>query len=102
MTSINLEQFAQGRITLLAAKPKGAEARSVLKIDELDLTSDVVDVIIPSYIITITPSFFLGLFSKSLDVLGEDKFFEKYHFKDERISIQKQIKSGVDDWKNAR
>lgn len=102
MTTINLEQFAKGRITLLAAKPKGAEARSALKIDELDKTEDHVDVCIPDYIITITPSFFLGLFSKSLDKLGEEAFFQKYHFVNAKMSIQKQIKSCVDDWKNAQ
>lgn len=100
--TIDLEQFAQGRITLLAAKPKGADARMALNIDDLDKSDDVVDVLIPDYIITLTPSFFLGLFSKSLDYLGEEKFFQKYHFKNAKFSIQQQIKSGVDDWKNAQ
>ena len=71
-------------------------------LDELDKNAESIDVIIPDYIVTFTPSFFLGLFSKSLDTLGEDGFFRKYHFKSTREIIQKQILSGVEDWKCAR
>ena len=102
MKTINLEQFAQNRTTLLASKTKGADARNELELDSLDKGSDQIMVIIPEYIITITPSFFLGLFSKSLETLGEDNFFKKYHFNDKRDTIQRQIKSSVDDWKSAQ
>ncbi|MBO5443487.1 MAG: hypothetical protein J6A33_06840 [Alphaproteobacteria bacterium] len=102
MTIINLEILTQGRTTVLGSKVKGADAREKFGLDELDKNADSIDVLIPDYIVTFTPSFFLGLFSKSLDALGEEKFFLKYHFKNAREIIQKQILSGVDDWKCAR
>ncbi len=102
MTTINLENYAKGRTSVLGTKVKGADAREKFNLDILDQQEGYIEVIIPSYIVTITPSFFLGLFSKSLDTLGEDAFFEKYHFKDTRMIIQKQIIAGVEDWKSAR
>lgn len=102
MTVINLEILTQERTTVLGSKVKGADAREKFNLDELDKNAESIDVIIPDYIVTFTPSFFLGLFSKSLDTLGEDVFFRKYHFKSTREIIQKQILSGVEDWKCAR
>lgn len=102
MKTINLEEYTQGRISVLGTKVKGADIREQLKLDEIDSMDENVEIIVPDYIVTFTPSFFLGLFSKSLNTLGEDAFFQKYDFSKNRMIIQKQIIEGLDDWKSAR
>jgi len=99
MKKINLSKFIEKNQSSFLHEENGSKIRMELNLDEIDISKDSVEVIIPKSIITMTPKFFLGLFGKSLNILGEEKFFEKYRFMDTRDIIQKQIKSSIDDWK---
>ncbi|MCD1265534.1 hypothetical protein B5M44_11620 [Shinella sumterensis] len=80
---IDLSKFTGDRkVRNLSGKERGMAAREDLKLDQLDLTDGQVEVIIPEYLDTISPSFFQGLFSQSIAKLqGREGFLRKYQFR---------------------
>jgi hypothetical protein len=80
--TIDLSRLAGGgRVRNLSGKERGIAAREELSLDELDRQPLDVEVVVPDFIDTISPSFFQGLFSKSIRQLaGREHFLEKYHF----------------------
>lgn len=79
---LNLEILTDhGKVKNLSGKERGVAARDELHIDELDTSPDLVEVVVPEYVDTISPSFFQGLFSKSIHSLkGREGFLAKYRF----------------------
>lgn len=70
-----------GRVKNLSGKERGIAARKELNIDKLDSSTSEVVVVVPDYLDTISPSYFQGLFSESIQKLsGRDGFLSKYHF----------------------
>lgn len=96
MTTINLSSLTQdGRVRNLSGKERGIAAREELRIDHLDKTPDVVEIVVPDFLDTISPSYFQGLFSESIMHLkGKDGFLKKYHFQG-RDQILKWIEIGI-------
>lgn len=83
--SSNMVNFAEltdnGKVRNLSGKERGIAARRQLHIDDLDNTDGVVEVVVPDYVDTISPSYFQGLFSESIARLnGRDGFLRKYQF----------------------
>ncbi|WP_102225442.1 hypothetical protein [Acidimangrovimonas sediminis] len=65
----------------LSGKERGIAARQHFCLDSIDGQPGTVEVRIPEYVDTISPSFFQGLFSQSIAALhGKDAFLKKYHF----------------------
>lgn len=83
ITMIDLGVLAEhGKVRNLAGKERGVAARETLRLDQLDAADAIVDVIVPEYLDTISPSYFQGLFSESIEKLhGRSGFLEKYRFK---------------------
>lgn len=79
---LNLEILTDhGKIRNLSGKERGIAARSELALDALDIAPGTVQIIVPEYVDTITPSFFQGLFSASIAKLnGKEGFLQKYTF----------------------
>ena len=92
MLDINLSSFAGGM--LIAGRQKGASARAKFDLDALDASSDRVRVTIPTEVISLNSSFFLGMFGKSIQDLGGEKFLEKYSFECAPI-LYEDINSGI-------
>jgi hypothetical protein len=68
--------------TVYTGRDRGEGLRSVFKIDGLDGEPVEVEVLIPPTVISISSSFFLGLFGPSVVRLGDrDAFYKKYSFK---------------------
>lgn len=90
---LNLDVLTDnGRVKNLAGKERGQAARQQLKIDELDTSPDVIEIIVPAYVDTISPSFFQGLFSGSIQRLaGKAGFLQKYRF-----SASEQARQWID------
>ena len=62
-------------------RERGEKARNKLKLDEIDFSDKVVDVVIPDDTYSVNSSFFLGLFGKSIRNAGNrDNFLGKYKF----------------------
>lgn len=83
--TIDLGRYTDESIVLLAGQPRGKQVREREKVDALDvslLKGKIARVIVrvPDYISEVLPSFFIGLFTGSIDTLGEERFKEMFSF----------------------
>jgi hypothetical protein len=91
-----------GRVRNLAGKDKGLDVRAAERLDELDAQGGEVEVIVPDFIDAIAPSFFLGLFSRSISRFGSrEAFLNHYRFRCSEL-IAPQIDDGINDYFRAR
>lgn len=74
---INLGLWQERRV--FSGRESGEQAREWYNLDELDLSTTPVIVLVPDDTLAITTSFFHGLFAKSVDLLGEG-IREQYKF----------------------
>lgn len=87
-----------GRVHNLTGKPAGINAREFLNLKELDRSSTPVNVIVPEHIYAISSSFFLGMFSESLQNLGgKDEFLQHYKFSADQ-NFMEQVEEGIKRW----
>lgn len=87
----DLELFNQ---QVLWGRHFGEKVRRLWNLDEEDCSPEVAHILVPKTTLSIDSSFFIGLFKKSLDTLGEDKFRLKYKFDCEK-HIEVCINNGV-------
>ena len=67
---------------LFSGREKGRLNREKYHLDDIDASEKFVEVIIPDNTYSITSSFFMGLFGKSIRDIGDrNEFFQKYRFK---------------------
>jgi len=89
---INLENFDEKAMQILAGREKGAEIRNRLGLDKIDKNQEHVEITIPENLYSINSSYFLGLFGPSVRSLGEAGFKENYTFTGDDI-----FKDNIDD-----
>ena len=77
---ICLSDLTLGEVKNLAGHDRGLKARQHFGVDGLDGSASVVTVKIPEDFRAISPSFFQGMFAKSVHQLGLSRFFEHYRF----------------------
>lgn len=79
---LNFDEVAGGgKVTNLSGKERGIAARAEFKLDALDDVAGTIEIVVPEYVDTISPSYFQGLFSISiLKLKGRENFLNKYHF----------------------
>lgn len=98
MTAIELAELTgRGRVHSLSGQERGLEARNFYRLDELDQVEGVVVVNVPDDLDAISPSFFQGMFAKSL--LGAfdrdaDRFLRHYSFK-APTHVLTQVQRGI-------
>lgn len=82
MITIRLHELTDNGATRnLAGKERGERAREHFKLNQLDQQPDEVEVEAPDYLDNISSSYFLGMFSPSIEKLGgEEGFLKKYKF----------------------
>ena len=84
-----------GTIHNLAGKERGESVRKHFALDEIDHSDESVVVMVPEELYGISSSFFLGMFSPSIERLGgEEGFLEKYRF-DADTYLMQQILHGI-------
>lgn len=94
---IDLEELTgDGRVQNLSGRMRGLAARERFGIDELDRGGTPVEVHVPEYVYSLTPSFFQGLFGASVHALGDnaDRFHNRFKFIAPPIVLQ-QIERGL-------
>lgn len=93
---IDLEALTEGRVQNLSGRLRGLAARELFRLDELDASGEVVEVHIPDYVYSLTPSFFQGLFGDSIHAAGDtaDAFKRRFRFRAADIVIE-QIDRGL-------
>lgn len=78
---LNLSHRGKKDSTMFTGRPQGEQVREKLSVDDLDKDEELYYVEIPLGTTSFNPSFFLGLFYKSVKLLGGyDKFADKYKF----------------------
>lgn len=100
MNKIVLAKYLAPGSKVLSGRPEGELARKELKLNELDINSEVYYFIIPNNLRTFGTSFFLGLLSQSIKDLGRDAFNKKYKFVTENMTdideyVQDDIEEGI-------
>jgi hypothetical protein len=78
--TINLREFTSLDSIVISGRPKGEELRQKLSLDRLDVEPGVVTFVVPEEIVSLNSSFFLGLFTPSIQRLGVQAFDQKYRF----------------------
>jgi hypothetical protein len=93
---IDLTRFTGADEIVLSGRPKGEELREKLKLDEKEARAGEIKIkiIIPHHIVSLNSSFFLGLFTKSVQKFGEVGFQSKYEF-DCRPILLNDIEAGI-------
>lgn len=97
MPMIELVSLTDGQVHSLSGQERGLAARQFFKLDELDELSDSVTIDVPDDLDAISPSFFQGMFSKSLiDAFHRDadRFLEHYRFR-AQTHVLAQIQRGI-------
>ena len=79
---------------ILSGLGEGNKARLYYKLDEIDQQNIEVEIDIPSKFWTITSSYFLGCFGKSVRNLGIEGFRQKYKFKCDPV-FEPNIEDGI-------
>ena len=78
---IDLGRYCDSGSLVISGRPKGEMLREKLHLDVEDEQPNIVEIIIPSHVISLNSSFFLGLFAPSVQKLGMEKFDAKYRFR---------------------
>jgi hypothetical protein len=95
-TTIDLnEARTSPKAIVFAGRERGKYWRERFKLDELDILTDPIQVVIPPDVISLNISFFLNLFGESVRRLGRDAFLAHYHFISDPI-LEPLISQGID------
>jgi hypothetical protein len=100
---IDLSELTRGgEVHNLSGHERGLAARAHFGLDAADAGHEPVQVIVPPEIYTLTPSFFQGMFAKSVHALGDGpKFMARFCFQASPI-VLRQIARGVSSLKSRR
>jgi hypothetical protein len=97
-TQINLGTLAgNGEVRNISGRDRGLSARVDFGLDQLDAEeSSEVEIYVPEYMDTITPSFFQGLFESSMRQFGMDRqeFDRRYRLNASDV-IQRAYERGM-------
>jgi hypothetical protein len=77
---IDLKQYCSHGNIVLSGRDKGEEVRKFLSLDANDGAPGVFTVKVPTQVLSLNSSFFLGLFGPSVKKLGPLDFDAKYRF----------------------
>ncbi len=94
--SIDLAELTRGEVFNLSGHERGTQARQHFQLDVADDSQDEIEVIVPTDVYSLTPSFFQGMFTTSVRRLGNDRtrFLKKYRFKASPL-IMRQVDRGL-------
>lgn len=93
---INLEEYLEPGVRVLSGSTHGYMFRQRLQLDRIDRTPGMVVIIrIPETIYSITDSFVMGLFERSIEYLGGERFRRKYMFEG-RDDVVRRLEASVD------
>ena len=97
MTEIRFSELTEdGKVRNLVGHERGEAAREKWRLDELDRSDETVEVHIPRDLLTLSSSFFQGMFAQSVKKHGDEGFRKMYHFDASPIILQ-QVADGIRD-----
>ncbi len=98
MKEINLELFRTPTAKVFTGRDRGIEVRTNSKIDELELQSDKIKIIIPEDIRSINPSFLEEFLFNVVTKLNKEGFMKKFIFenKSSRYDFTNDLEEAID------
>ena len=97
MTEIRFSELTEGgKVRNLVGHERGEDARERWTLDDLDQDNEVVEVFVPAELLTLSSSFFQGMFAQSVKKMGHDGFLDHYRFHASPIVMQ-QVADGIRD-----
>lgn len=94
---INLEDFRTAGAKVFTTRPRGIEVRNKSKIDTIEPMYDKIEIIIPSDISSINPSFLEEFFENVVMRLRESGFHQKFSFVNEgRYKIESDLNEAIE------
>ena len=94
MDRLDLSIINGKKYKVLSGRNLGAEARKFFSLDLLDAQKNTVEFTVPDDVYSVNSSFFSSLFQKSIKLLGEKEFRERYLFDCDDI-IRLNIENGI-------
>lgn len=91
---IDFGKFRRANSRVYSGRAEGYKVRDNLKLNELDLKSDMIKIKVPKDTLSLNTSFFLGVFGESVRTLGDNQFRNKYEFDCPSI-VKRQIDDGI-------
>lgn len=97
--TINLTNHRGSNSTTFTGRPEGEKARRDLNLDDIDEAASSIKVLIPKNTSSINPSFFLGLFYKTMKKMGMDSFRTKFQFEflDDDAVIREILENNIEE-----
>lgn len=94
---ILLETYRTKGAKIFTGRDRGEYVRKQCEIDEIEATNESVEIVIPSNLFSINPSFFEELFVNVVSKLGKDNFYKKFKFINEgSYNYKKPLDEAVD------
>lgn len=81
IASLNMSDFRPKKSLVFSGRPEGLRVRNDIKLEMAEKKSKKIIIEIPLDTISFNPSFFLGMFGKSISIMGKEKFLEIYEFR---------------------
>lgn len=95
---IDLEKYRTKGSKVFTGRERGQSIRNDSKIDELVDSNDIINIQIPTDVMSINPSFLEEFLFNVVKKIGKDKFYEKIKFISEskRYDISEDLEEAVD------
>lgn len=102
MDMIEFKDLTKNKVRNLTGHERGVAARERYNLDKLDLSTDVVRIVVPNDLDAITTSFFQGMFAKSVRSFPTSDLFLSHYLFEASPTIVEQIMRGIDRVKTKR
>ncbi|MHA3977429.1 hypothetical protein ACW9UR_07090 [Halovulum sp. GXIMD14794] len=96
MTQLNLESLTRGEVRMLTGHQRGVSARDHFDLVTLEKSGDVIELVAPRNLDTVTPSFVQGFLAGSIARLGADGFSRVFSFEGLPNLIREDFEIGVE------
>ena len=96
MATVDLERLTKNQVSMLTGHERGVQARELFALDSLEAGDDVVRIVAPKNLDTITPSFVQGLLAGSISKLGKDRVMSKYDFSTLPAALREDFVTGIE------
>lgn len=94
---IDLQDFRTAGAKVFTTRPRGIQVRTESKIDTIEPLYDKIEIVIPTDISSINPSFLEEFFENVVTKLGEVEFYEKFSFINEgRYKIANDLNEAIE------
>ncbi len=96
MATVDLARLTKNEVSMLTGHERGVQARELFSLDRLEALNDVVRIVAPASLDTITPSFVQGFLARSISELGRDQLLSKYDFSNLPAVLREDFVTGIE------